>query len=90
MAHIYPVKIIGIMLCGKNNLNLSSFDYDPADGLARILERSEQAESRLFEFGRRHLLTPARRAGLPRDGPLKHSMTFPSSASETRSAPKSQ
>jgi len=50
MAHVYPVKIIGIMLCGKNNLNLFSFHDDTADRLARILEGSEQAKSRLFKL----------------------------------------
>ncbi|MAN98409.1 MAG: hypothetical protein CMN18_07965 [Roseovarius sp.] len=50
MAHVYPVEIIGIMLCGKNNLNPFSFHDDPADGLARILEGSEQAKSRLFKL----------------------------------------
>lgn len=70
MAHIYPVKIIAIMLCGEDNLNLSAFQNDTTDRLSRILKCGEQAQCRLFEFGGRHLLKPARRAGMPRGGPL--------------------
>lgn len=48
------------MLCGEDNLNLSAFDDDTADRLARILKCGEQAKRRLFEFGGRHLFTPAK------------------------------
>jgi hypothetical protein len=58
MAHVYPVKLVNILLFRQYNLNLSAFDCNATDRFSSILKGGEQTQSALLNSVRRHGATP--------------------------------